>query len=213
MARILRVSLFGAMPSGEEWSVNPVYNIGGDFGVDPTPAEMTTIANAIAALSVPAALLSTWSTSTSLVGARVEARDYDGTLSVLAEAVKGTASAGTGATPHPFQSAIVSSLRTVTPGASGRGRLYWPATGVALQATTLRVLNTQVANILAAVKTYLSSIETAIEVTLPGVSLVVWSRTKVTAYPVTSIQMGDVLDVQRRRRDVAIEGYSATTYP
>jgi hypothetical protein len=62
-------------------------------------------------------------------------------------------------------------------------------------------------------KTYLSGISGAIAATLTGVDLSVWSRTTPELYTVTSIQAGDVLDVQRRRRDQTIESYQSLTYP
>jgi hypothetical protein len=64
------------------------------------------------------------------------------------------------------------------------------------------------------VKTYLSSVNGAITATVPGGELVVWSRKSgVALFNVTSIQMGDVLDTQRRRRDTLIESYQSVSYP
>jgi len=58
----------------------------------------------------------------------------------------------------------------------------------------------------------LSAIEAAIEVTLTGVALSVWSRKLSALRTVTSLQAGDVLDVQRRRRDALIENYASVAY-
>jgi hypothetical protein len=41
----------------------------------------------------------------------------------------------------------------------------------------------------------------------------VWSRTNASTAPVTSINMGDVCDVQRRRRDALLENYQALAFP
>lgn len=208
MADVLRVSIFGALPSGEEWSVNPVYSIGGDFGVPVSPSQAQTIADAIAAISVPTAILQNMSNgSTTVQGCRVEARELDGTLESQAEALKGTPQAGSGTNVHPFQVSLVSSLRTTTPGASGRGRLYWPLTGLTLAAATLRPAAATMNPLVTAVETYLSTIDTAISATLTGVGLVVWSRKNGTVANVTTISMGDVPDVQRRRRDSLLELY------
>lgn len=213
MARILRVSLVGQMPSGEEWSVNPCFSVGGDFGAPVSSTQAQTIATAIAGLIIPTGVLNMQSSSTTHTGVRVEARDLDGSLESLAEAVRALPVGGSGASFHPFQTSAVTSLRTALPGASGRGRLYWPATGVTLTVGTLRPSTANVVSHLAGVKTYLSSIETSIEATLTGVALVVWSRKLLAQNVVTSLQMGDVLDVQRRRRDQLVEGYSTTTWP
>jgi len=50
-------------------------------------------------------------------------------------------------------------------------------------------------------------------VTLDGVALAVWSRKNADLYVVNSIQTGDVLDVQRRRRDAEVENYNVLAYP
>lgn len=213
MARVMRVSIVGQLPSGEEWSVNPIYAIGGDFGITVSALQAQQIATAIAAIAVPTGLLLNMNTATNVSGCRVEARSITGALEALGEANKTTPTAGTGLTSHPFQTAQVISLRTALAGGSGRGRLYWPATGRPLTPATLRVPTADVVSFLSGAKTYLSGIETAIEATLTGVSLVVWSRTLAAVNNVTQLQSGDVLDVQRRRRDALIEGLSATPWP
>lgn len=214
MAEVLRVSIKGNMPSGEEWSVNPVYAIGGDFGVPVSPTQANTIAVACAAVSVPSGLLKLMSVGTSVSGIRVEARTLAGVLETQAEAVKGTAQIGTGTAPHPYQTSAVISLRTPLAGASGRGRLYWPATGMSIDTTTLRMGSSDHLAIPAAAVTYLSAIQAAIDVTLDGISLVVWSRKGAgSTQNVNSIQAGNIFDTQRRRRDQLIETYAAATYP
>jgi hypothetical protein len=179
-----------------------------------SPTQAQTIATAIAAIVVPSGLTAINASSVSFSGCRVEARKLDGTLESLAEAVKAIPTPGSVVSnAHTYQTAIVSSLRTGTPGASGRGRLYWPATGMALVTASLRPASATVTSALSAVKTYLSGIEAAIDATLDGVSLVVWSRSGNSTANVSSIQMGDVVDVQRRRRDTLVEGYQTLTYP
>lgn len=213
MADLLRVSLVGTMPSGEEWSVNPVFYIGGDFGEPITPLEAQTIAAAIAALALPSDLQNCMSTSTVWTGVRVEARTLDGTLEALGEAAKGSGGAGFSSTGHPFQTSIVFSLRTAVAGASGRGRMYWPATGVPLQIATLRPTTAFCASVAGTVSAFLAAISNAIEVTIDGsAGPAVWSRKLNTLNPVIAVQVGDILDVQRRRRDALIEGVSSSPY-
>jgi hypothetical protein len=213
MADLLRVSIIGAMPGGEEWSVNPVYSIGGDFGTPVSATQAQTIATAIAAIAVPTGILAQVASSTTFQGCRVEARSLAGVLESQAEGIKAVATPGSGGSGKPFQTSAVSSLRTARAGASGRGRLYWPVTGISLATATLRPTSADMTSLTSGVKTYLSAIQTAIDVTLDGVSLAVWSRKLLDLFPVTSIQMGDVLDVQRRRRDQLIESYTTLAYP
>jgi hypothetical protein len=190
-----------------------VFSIGGDFGTPVSPAQAATIAAAIAALSPTVNLDSVMSTSTIWTAVRVEARSVTGVLETLGEANKVTPNTGSGGTPHPFQTSIVASLRTATPGASGRGRLFWPATGISVQVPTLRPSSSVVNGYITGLKALLAGTTTAIDATLDGVSLAVWSRKNAQLYPVTSIQAGDVLDVQRRRRDNLVEAVSTQAYP
>lgn len=214
MADVLRVSIKGGMPNGEEWSVNPVYAVGGDFGVPVSPTQANTIALAIAAVSVPTGMLAMMNGTTTVTQVRVEARTAAGVLESQAEAVKGSPQVGSGTAPHPFQTSAVISLRTAAAGARGRGRLYWPATGAGIDSSTLRMSVTAHTNFIAAAKTYLSAIQAAIDVTLDGVSLVVWSRLgDGTTNNVTSLQVGNIFDVQRRRRDALVESYLVETWP
>jgi len=59
----------------------------------------------------------------------------------------------------------------------------------------------------------LSGLEAAMEAAIPNLRLCVWSRASSAAIPVTSIRGGDVLDVQRRRRDALTENYQSVAYP
>jgi hypothetical protein len=213
VADIIRLSIMGTMPSGEVWSTNPVYKIGGDFGVPVSAAQAATIATACLAVAVPTALRTMNVSTVNFSGIRVEARSKAGVLESQAEAVRGAPTTGSGTAPHGFSTALVSSLRTAHPGPSGRGRLYWPATSILLTTASLRVDPTNLISYRDSVKTYLSGLEAAIQATVTGVSLTVWSRKGLATYPVTSIQVGDIVDTQRRRRDAAIENYSAVAYP
>lgn len=212
MADVLRVSLLGTLPGGEVWSVNPVWGVA-DFGA-PIDFELAnTIAVACAAVAVPAAITQMWSSSTRLTSVRVEARSYAGVLESQAEAAKGSPAVGTAAQGAPIQTSLVSSLRTAVAGGRGRGRLYWPATGLLIGPVDLRPPAANVTAILAAVKTYLSGLETAIKVSVSTAKLVVWSRESAAAANVNRIFLGDIPDVQRRRRDALAETLQIVSFP
>lgn len=213
MADLLKISLVGTLPSGEEWSVNPVWSIGGDFGEPTTPAGVAAVVAAINAITVPGGVTQMWALNTNLTGCRVEARSVSGVLENQAEGLRGAAAQGGVSTAHPFQTSWVTSLRTTLPGGSGRGRLFWPATGVVLQNADYRPSAATVTSTLSGVKAYLALIETAIETTYTATSLCVWSREKQLLTAVNQMQMGNILDVQRRRRDVLLETYSSIVYP
>lgn len=215
MADLMRVSILGTFPGGEEWSINPIFALGypgGLINVSPTMAQ--SVATAVAARAVSTGLLQMINNSSYVTGCRVEARKKTGELEAQAEAYKASPTVGSGTAAHPFQTSGVFSLRTSTVGARGRGRLYWPATGVSLTGTTLRFSAANVTSWLANFKTYMSGIETDIDTVVGGgADLAVWSRAGNSLALVNEVRMGDVADVQRRRRDLLVESYSSTPFP
>lgn len=211
MTDYLRVSILGALPGGEKWSVNPHF-ICDPPGADLTYTDVTTIATAIAAITVNAQLKGAWSTGTSLTGCRVEARRTTGALENVVERTLGTPATGLGAERHPYQTSAVSTLKTTTPGASGRGRLFWPATGITMSNPSLRIETTAQSSLLTGVSAYLAAILAAIRVTAPASSLIVYSKTKNLMSLVNAIAIGDVADVQRRRRDALVENVATSAF-
>ena len=212
MADVIRVSIRGTMPSGEVWSINPVYKV--TTGAVISAPELATAAAAINALTIPSALLLTLTSSCSVTGVQLEARTHAGVLEAQAEGLRTTPVAGTGPGNKTFQTSVVGSLKTTAGGSHGRGRLYWPATGIETNPATLRVTSTVHANLVTGFKSYLQLIETALDGAVDEtVGLAVWSRTTSSSALVTQIRVGDVLDTQRRRRDAVPETYIAATYP
>lgn len=212
MADLIKVSLQGTMPGGEVFSVNPVWKV--VTGEVISYAECVAAVTAINAVTIPTELKNMITSSCAWTGCRVEARDIAGNLEALAEGARSTPVVGTSASGKPFQSAMVLSLRTSTPGARGRGRLYFPATGVGLTASTLRVGSGDQANFLAAAKEYIGAVGTALDASVDeDLALAVWSRTGSSLPLVNSVMMGDILDTQRRRRDSVSESYLASAWP
>lgn len=211
----VRVGIQGASTGGEVWSINPVFDPSGEFpgGVDQT--NLDTAAKAIANIS-PGGVLKVY-LSDLMVGtaARVEVRD-DVTDELIGLSVQGPTSAwaGSGTAKMPLQAAAVFSLRTNTPGASGRGRLYWPVPGVTLLSTG-RMGGASHTTAITEMKTYLMAIRSALASAFPaiGFDLAVRSKTTKTTPHVTRIQLGDVVDTQRRRRDKLIESYLVAPIP
>jgi hypothetical protein len=105
------------------------------------------------------------------------------------------------------------SLRTDTPGGSGRGRLYWPAAGASVT-TSLRLSTPAKETLLTNFTTYLHSLETQFANAFPtiGFDLAVRSKTTRTTPHVNRLQIGDVIDVQRRRRDNLQEAYASGAF-
>jgi hypothetical protein len=203
------------MSAGEVWSINPTFDPTGEFpgGVDQT--NLDAACAAIANATVPASIRTIMSSSAQRTGARLEVRnDADDSLIGISTQGSTTASAGTGALNLPYQSALVFSLRTNTPGASGRGRVYWPCLSATLNSSGKITAPTTTA-LLADFKTYMTSIRTALATNFAtiGFDLAVRSKTTHSTPHVVRIQLGDTIDTQRRRRDAIVENYVETAFP
>lgn len=210
----VRLSVLGSSPGGEVWSINPVFDPTGEFpgGVDQTALDAA--ANAIAGLTLGAQMLAFMSTALSWTGVRLEVRDdsTDG-LIAISNQVKGTAAVGTGTPLRGAGDAIVVSLRTNTPGASGRGRVYWPAIGGSVD-STLRFSSANTAALLTNISAFFVSCEGALATAFPtiGFDLAVRSKRTHTSPHVNKLQCGNVPDSQRRRRDALVEDYNSLAY-
>lgn len=136
----------------------------------------------------------------------------------VSETILSPVVAGSGAHSKTPQDAVVLSLRTSTPGARGRGRLYWPAQGASLS-SVFQMTTPTPANTAGGAKTWLQAINSAMDgvyiaqASALRVALSVRSVTDHVCRDVTSIQVGSILDTQRRRRDALPETYSTVTYP
>jgi hypothetical protein len=151
----------------------------------------------------------------SRTGCRLEVRDdADDSLIAIAQVPSSTPMAGNGSVYLPPQTAVVCSIRTNTPGASGRGRLYWPAMGMTIN-NTGRITAPTPALLSTDFKSYLLGIRSDLAASFTGIGfdLAVRSRTTRTTPHAVRIQVGTVPDVQRRRRDNLIEVYASATFP
>jgi hypothetical protein len=211
----VRVSILGSISGEEVWSVNPVFDPTGEFPGGVSQAALDAAALAIASRSVPADLLVLLSGSCTRTGARVEVRDdASDDLIGLSQQSSPVVVAGTGALRMSSTSALVCSIRTNTPGPSGRGRLYWPAMGANLTGVG-RLLTPSTAVAATAFKSYLLGMRTDLATAFPtiGFDLAVRSRTTKTTPHAVRIQVGNVIDNQRRRKDALAEQYSALAFP
>jgi hypothetical protein len=121
------------------------------------------------------------------------------------------AQAGTGGAIHDLQTAVVCSLRTTLATRRGRGRIYWPAVGQSLQSNG-RMISTEVDGLVGNFRTMFEGVAAAWPET-GELDLGVVSTVGATFTPVNRIQVGDVLDNQRRRRDALVENYTTLVYP
>lgn len=209
----VRCSILGTTAGGEVWSVNPVFDPTGEFPGGVNQANLDAAATAIMNISVPADLKTLMSTALAQIGCRLEVRD-DGTdnLIALSEATFAANQPGTATPRMGAQNAVVVSILTDTPGARGRGRIYWPACGATVGAD-LRLSSPTPTVVATAFKTYLDAIASALATAFPtiGFDLAVRSKTAKATPHAVRLRVGNVIDNQRRRRDSLVESYSTVT--
>lgn len=214
----LRLSIQGAMSGGEVWSVNPAFHFNAalapTWDQESADAIVAALVAGVTASTIPPELRTLMSSSATFTGYRLEGRDEDESLLGVAEAFYTTPIAGTGTQSKVNQSALVLSLRTILPGARGRGRMYWPALGATITPGTGKLSAPTPAILALATTVLLHLIEDIIR---DNAGLFPWtevltgvrSQTDHVTRTVTRVQVGDVLDTQRRRRDMLAETYAS----
>lgn len=204
---LMRLVVAGHFNVSQSWSVG--------FWQSFTPSgDFVNQANADAALTAMNTPVNTWVTSLkTLIWSNLT--NFDNTAlylyrpgSARADLVSRsnpTAQSGSASTPHPPQCALVISTRSVTPGRSGRGRIYLPVTAGALGGDGQMAVAT-LNSVATATATFLSSLDT-LDLTTQGMSthhLVIASFTKGSVAGITRIVTDSVVDTQQRRRDKVI---------
>lgn len=209
-----RVIIKGSAPGGEVWTSGFALHSPSD-NVPATTPELELMAQNIGVI------IGTWSSTNqlrrclsntlSVVAVRVECRNEDESLFNLGEKPLVPPLQGSLPLTHSLQSAAVVSLRTLTPGGHGRGRMFWPnLTYVPTQAG--RIDNTLCIALASDMRTFLNEVLDSVD---PGFDLflAVRSVTDHMNRVVTSLRVGDVPDTQRRRRDALVEVYSSVPFP
>lgn len=198
------VTVKGTAPQGEVWSSG--FAVGDAAGaVTDDVAELQEWCTAVAALwsdantnewsaTLANMLAAGWAISSLRIDARASATE---TTAAAEAAISIPGSLPSGVLPR--QTAVVASLRTARVGRSYRGRMYWPAPSAALEADTLR-FSTQYCTDFGNAISDMFSATTAAAPTEAAFPMV-WSRKTNTVEAVTLIEVGDVPDTQRRRRD------------
>ena len=213
----LRLTISGGIGAVEQWSVNPCFFIDNDSDFWSQSSAEAIVQAMVTGVTLPAGLKNVMGASVTVRSYRLEGRSDNGALLGVAEAAIPLPIAGTGTSTKSPQAALVLSLRTSVPGPSGRGRLYWPALAVGLD-SNFRVNPTITTAAATGAATYLEALSAAIRDNAglfpwTQVLLAVVSPTRALKTPVTRIQVGDVLDTQRRRRDALPEVYVVAPYP
>lgn len=210
-----KVRISGELPGGEVWSINPCFAGVGGAAVD-SFSDLQSWATAIGALAlariIPPAYESALSAAGTVNSVRTEYYDELGKLANVAEFVPNPVIRPSVAPNKIFQACVVMSLRTGRPGRSYRGRLYWPALSMTVDATTLRIPAATRNTLATQGAQWLANVAAAAPGDTP-VEPVVVSQTLGINTIIERVEVGDVVDIQRRRRDSLVEVYSSAIVP
>lgn len=186
-ANVQRIVFRGTLPGGEVWSTAFWTRINGNTGT------AQQVADNIAGLPAFGNLLTAAKALMSVQAALTAIDVYQYRNAGTAATGKGTANVangqGTGSNLHPNTVAAVMTLRTADPSGSGRGRMYWPATGMGMEETG-RFSPARLNDLRFALAALLSTQES-----------VVVSPTRSTSYLLTSVDNDYVPDTIRARSD------------
>lgn len=217
-----RTVLRGQLGGVEDWSTSTNWGV---VGLAPDVPDQAAADGILAKLllyttatNLPASLKSLLSTAATITGWRVEYRSEAETILSVAEGTLAGAVPGSATATKSPQDALAFSLRSNTPGARGRGRMYWPALGATL--TNQFVLSTPTTTqAVTDMKTWLLAIGTQMNAYYIGiadarrVALSVRSVTDHVNRDIVQLQVGSIMDTQRRRRDTLLETYASVAYP
>lgn len=214
-----RIRPLGSVPSvGEKWTISPAFR-GVPLALYFNQAQMQSLANRLTTNISNATLgqlRDTLSSAVIITGWRVEQYDENEQLLASAESTYVVPLAGVNNPTKSLQDAVVCSLKTFTPGAKGRGRVYWP--GAQLTASNFRISAPTTTQLVNSFKGLFLAIQAEInaEALANGFSnvaeLAVRSVSTHECIKVQSLAVGDVIDTQRRRRDKVAETKVAVTY-
>jgi hypothetical protein len=200
MPQILKISNTGVFPSGEEFDYS--FWFADILGTDVSATQAADICTAFSgSVGVSAGWRALYSAATTF-NAPSWALVDEATGVTTVTGINGLAYTGSSIVePLPPNLSPCVTLRTARAGASYRGRFYLPAWNVDTVDSVGRIAGASVT----AALTALSAAFTSAEAVSTGVNLVVYSRTHRMVNEVVQLDMGNVWDVQRRRRDKLVE--------
>lgn len=189
-AGVTRVTLSGTLGTSEVWATS-YYQTG-------SSAALTTDANAASQMAVPlfntaVAHIEDILNNTDAITA-LDLYYYDGGTSAVAHGHASFNRPGASVSSHPKQIALCMTLKSALATRSGRGRMFFPATGIALGSNGLAT-PTPVDQLVDAWGDWFNELHDG---TAPAV---VVSQLTTSTHEVTSVSADYVPDTQRRRRN------------
>lgn len=120
--------------------------------------------------------------------------------------------AGTTGSVMPAQTSLTFSLLTGRPGASYRGRVYWPCTAIALNAQG-RLGGAALDPLAADMADFINRVGNLGDALVLNTTPVVLSTRRNLVTPISSVRVGNRLDIQRRRAESQKESYGSALVP
>jgi hypothetical protein len=203
MPEITKVVTACGLPSGEEaeWSFW--------LNASTTPAGKDFVDAMCLELSGDASWKALWPAGVTFGTPKISLVDQT-TGTVISTIVSGAAYAATGlGGALPPQCATVVTLRSGFASRSDTGRFYLPGVADVNLTSAGRITSTATASISARMAAAFAAGNGA----SLGTEVIVYSRTHRTYVSVTAVDVGDVVDTQRRRRDKLIENRVTTDTP
>lgn len=202
---LVKVVLQGTLATVQSWSTSFWLDLG-DPAPQPSQAALDAYAAAITgAMATPVGTIATALFGSTTKTTQVELYWYNPNTihAAMVATPQALVKTGGGGADGPLFTALVASMRSLTPGRSGRGRCYWPLTiagptgaGGQVGAATCSTLATQWAGVLTAVNALPAGGAAPL-----GQAAVVASFTKGIGYPINHVTVDSIPDTQHRRSD------------
>jgi hypothetical protein len=155
------------------------------------------------ALALWTGIKSLYSSSVQFIGSRAARVLEDGRIDLTLERIIAPVAGTAVGVSLPYEVSAVASLKTDVYGRRGRGRIYLPPPAASQMTANGRFVNTFTSTHVQQLDAYLAA-DTPTGMISRGAS-----AAGVLISPVTVIEMGDVPDSQRRRRDALSEVYTS----
>lgn len=197
VAPALKVSHIGTRTGGEQWVTG--HWCAAPAGVAQADLDAWTDSVASAWATLLTTLTTSGSTDTRYTDTKVSYYAAGSTSAVLQSDNAAHAQSMTGTTKHPYQVAVVASLRTAIPTRKTRGRMYLPLDAMAMGSAG-QYNSTQVNNVGAAMKAYLDAVR-ALTIVGSATHPVVASHVSGLQTEISTVIVDSIPDIQRRRAD------------
>lgn len=212
---LVRLVATGTLAVGQTWSTGLWIDLG-DPAPQPSQADLDAYAVSCAALLKPQFQIianNLWSNTTNLQTLTAYWYAPNTTKAAMVSTAAPMAVVGVGTGALPLFTSVCFSLRSATPGRSGRGRNYMPCTIGGVIGGTGQVGGTSVTNSSPAWAAAIRGLNgMAAGVVNPhGQTVVVASFTKGAGYPIRSIVIDSIPDTQHRREDKLVAVTVSTT--